>query len=144
VQHTVEVNNTNTLEAEKERLEIWKEELKKNKLKFIPIDADKPPPDELPKITAPYTTWKLASGEYVELYYFTNTGPVAASKTASSIADDESLIPVSDPMSNTHSFVSASAKHQPSSFIPDKDFTIEDLFLAVPHILNAMEDWHYQ
>jgi len=53
--------------------------------------------------------------------------------------DDKGLIPVSDPLTGTLMFIPTVAKRLPASYLLDKDLEIEDILVAAPHLLSAMD-----
>jgi len=98
-----------------------------------------PPPNEHPKLVAPYATQQLQNCEFIEIWYFTNAGLAAASISFLSSMDDKGLIPVSDPLTSTLMFIPTVAKRLPASYLPDKDLEIEDVLVAALCLLSTTD-----
>ena len=124
-------------DAELEEEEARKEEGKKNCQKFFPI-PDVPPPAVDQDIITPYTQRKLDKGHYVEIYYFTNEGLEDAKKSAGH-AEDETMNPIFDPLTNAMSWVPAAAKRDTKSCKDDEDLSIKQLSVAISRMLVAIE-----
>jgi hypothetical protein len=118
-------------ELEEEKEEQRKEEVKKNKSKYIPVL-----PTELPIIVSVIATQRLNKGEYVPLWYFTNTGIDNASKSFS-IIDEDSLSIIKRKDSST-SLVSAVSSKESKSIIKDQDLTWDKFSIAAPQIIDAL------
>ncbi|KIJ31394.1 hypothetical protein M422DRAFT_266931 [Sphaerobolus stellatus SS14] len=91
------------------------------------------------QILAPYAQRKLDKGSYVEMWYFTDEGIVEVTKTASQ-AEDESMHPIIDPITKVTAWVPAAVKRAPGSmFKDDEELTMEQISIASPRMLLAME-----
>ncbi|KAF8801475.1 hypothetical protein BYT27DRAFT_7036627, partial [Phlegmacium glaucopus] len=69
---------------------LRKEEMKKNKMKYIPI-PDRDVPTIAPVIASNYATRKMEKGLYVELWYYTNSGLDEAFRGLNT-TDDEAMV----------------------------------------------------
>ncbi|KAF8814266.1 hypothetical protein BYT27DRAFT_7045829, partial [Phlegmacium glaucopus] len=69
---------------------LRKEEMKRNKSKYIPI-PDRDVPTIVPVIASNYAFRKMEKGLYVELWYYTNAGLDEAFRN-SNVADDEAMV----------------------------------------------------
>jgi len=129
---------------ESERVEAEKEALKRNRVKNISI-LERHPPLRQAINPAPYPLRKLQKGEYIELYYFTNQG-LTDTKKSSAGTDEEALVPITDPFTKTMSWIPAAAKRDSSFVIQDKDLSWEQFSIAVPRLMDAMNnaDWTQQ
>ncbi|EPS98849.1 hypothetical protein FOMPIDRAFT_1079119, partial [Fomitopsis schrenkii] len=119
------------LEAEKAR----KDELKRNRDKYVPI-PDRPPPSGPLVLAAPYATRRLEKGQYVELYYFTNHGLLAAAASITQV-DDDALTLRADG-DGTTSWVPAATVRSSKSVIPDSELSWKQFSEAVPRFIRAM------
>jgi len=130
--------------AEAEQLEAEKEALKRYRTKHIPI-PDRAPPRRPTVTPSPYALRKLQKGDYVEMYYFTNEA-LAEARKSSSHADDEAMLPITDPITKTMSWIPAAAKRDSAVVVPDKDLTWNQFSIAIPRMLEAMHkaDWPAQ
>jgi len=119
---------------------IRKEEMKKNKLKYIPI-PDRPIPTITPVFASNYTIKKMERGQYLELWYYTNAGLDEAMKINTSV-DDDAMIISRRPDGST-SWVPATTARDSKRVIDNKDIPWEDFCQAVPRMIIAMEeaDW---
>ncbi|KIJ28669.1 hypothetical protein M422DRAFT_189489 [Sphaerobolus stellatus SS14] len=125
--------------AELDAEEARKEERKKNRTKYLHIDPLRGPPTEALEIIAPYAQCKLDKGSYVEMWYFTNEGIAEATKSVGQ-TEDESMHPIIDPITNVTAWVPAAAKRAPGSmFKNDEEITMEQISIASPRMLLAME-----
>jgi hypothetical protein len=123
-----------------EQQTLRKEEMKKNKTKYIPI-PDRPMPTTTPVIPSTYATRKMHKGEYVELWYYTNDGLDEALRNPASV-DDDAMVIARKPDGST-SWVPAASTHNANKALDDKDIKWEDFCQAVPRMIVAMEeaDW---
>lgn len=117
------------------------EERKKNKSKYAPIrNADVPSnPVILP---CQYAVRKMKSGDYCELFYFTNSGLEEASRNTFT-ADEDALVmlPTADGM---HKWIPAGAARDPKVQIAkDENLTWEQFNEAAPRMIVLMKenDW---
>jgi hypothetical protein len=119
---------------------LRKEELKKNKSKYIPI-PDRPMPAVVPVFASNYAIKKMEKGHYVELWYYTNDGLDDAIKYSSTV-DEEAMV-MSRNSDGSTSWVHAAAARESHKAIDDKDIRWEDFCQAVPRMILAMEeaDW---
>lgn len=116
-----------------------KEERKKNKHKYIPIQNSGVPDD--PAVTpCSYALRKLDKGEYLELWYFTNDGLDEASTKKT--VDDDAMILSSLPDGST-AWVSSASTRSARSVVNDEDLPFEEFCQACPRFLAALEeaDW---
>ncbi|KAG1840053.1 hypothetical protein F4604DRAFT_1992282 [Suillus subluteus] len=126
-------------ECTNEEEDARKEERKKNKYKYIPIQNSGIPDD--PAITpCSYALRKLDKGEYLELWYFTNDGldEAATKKTM----DDNAMI-LSTLADGSTAWVSSASTRSARSVVKDEDIPFEEFCQACPHFLAALEeaDW---
>ena len=128
-------------QAEVEEAEATrKDELKKNKTKYIPIpDRDVPTISRV--IAANYAIRKMEKGLYVELWYYTNAGLDEAFRNSNTV-DDEAMTMLRLPNGST-SWVPAAAAKTSSNVVEDKNILWEDFCQAAPRMIVAMEeaDW---
>ncbi|KAF8816750.1 hypothetical protein BYT27DRAFT_7206921 [Phlegmacium glaucopus] len=119
---------------------LRKEEMKRNKMKYIPI-PDRDVPTIAPVIASNYAIRKMEKGLYVELWYYTNAGLDEAFRT-SNTTDDEAMVMLRQP-NNVTSWVPAVSAKTASAVIDDKDISWEDFCQAAPRMIVAMEeaDW---
>ncbi|KAF8802318.1 hypothetical protein BYT27DRAFT_7215415 [Phlegmacium glaucopus] len=119
---------------------LRKEEIKRNKSKYIPI-PDRDVPTIAPVVASNYAIRKMEKGLYVELWYYTNAGLDEASRS-SNTADDEAMVMLRLPDGVT-SWVPAASARTASGVVDDKDLPWEDFCQAAPRMIVAMEeaDW---
>jgi hypothetical protein len=120
---------------------VLTEEQKKNKSKYAPVrDADVPSnPVILP---CQYTVRKMKSGEYCELFYFTNNGLKEASCSTFS-ADTDTLVMMTS-MDGSHKWIPAGAARDPKAHVlKDENLSWEQFNEAAPHMIGLMKenDW---
>ena len=117
-----------------------KEEIKKNKSKYIPI-PDRDVPSVARVVASNYASRKMDKGLYVELWYYTNAGLDEAFRNSNTV-DDEAMIMVRLPNGST-SWVPAASARTASGVIDDKNILWEDFCQAAPRMIVAMEeaDW---
>lgn len=148
-----EVVRTNQLrlhmeaEAQKAQLEVEelealkKEEMKKNKAKYVPIpDRDVP---SVPRVIASnYAVKKMEKGLYVELWYYTNAGLDEAFRNSNTM-DDEAMMMIRLPNGSTSWAPAASSTRNAASVTEDRNILWEDFCQAAPRMIVAMEeaDW---
>jgi hypothetical protein len=128
-------------QAEVEEAEaLRKEEVKKNKSKYIPI-PDRDVPTIARVIASNYAIRKMEKGLYVELWYYTNAGLDEALRNSNTV-DDEALMILRLPNGST-SWAPAASTKTSSSVLDDKNILWEDFCQAVPRMIVAMEeaDW---
>ncbi|KAG2098270.1 uncharacterized protein F5147DRAFT_656154 [Suillus discolor] len=129
------------LKAEQEA--AIQEKHKKNKSKYAPIkNIDVNVPSNPIILPCQYAIWKMKSGKYCELFYFTNSGLEEASRSTFT-ADEDTLImmPTSDGL---HKWIPASAARDPKAqVIKDKNLTWEQFNESAPHMITLMKknDW---
>jgi hypothetical protein len=126
------------IQAELEEAESFrKEELKKNKSKYLPIpDRDVP---SVPRVIASsYATRKMEKGLYVELWYYTNAGLDEAVRNPST-TDDEAMVMLRLPNGST-SWVPAASTRSAAGVTDDKNILWEDFCQAAPRMIVAMEE----
>ena len=124
-----------TLAQEQDALR--KDELKRNKTKYIPI-PNRPMPTIIPVFASNYATKKMDKGHYLELWYYTNEGLDDAMRTNNTMDEDAMII--SRNHNGSTSWVSAAASQNSSKVINDKDVPWEDFCQAVPRMILAMEE----
>ncbi|KDQ61889.1 hypothetical protein JAAARDRAFT_90318, partial [Jaapia argillacea MUCL 33604] len=112
-----------------------KDEMKRNKAKYIPI-PNRGVPDEAPVITSQYTMKRLEKGSYVGMWHFTNAGIDDALRN-SSVADDDAMV-MQQGADGKGSWVPAASTHIALTIIEDKDLKWEDFCQAVPRMITAM------
>ncbi|KAG1884024.1 hypothetical protein F4604DRAFT_1677190 [Suillus subluteus] len=86
--------------------------------------------------------WKMKSGDYCELFYFTNSGLEEASRTMFT-ADEDALLmlPMSD---GTHKWIPTGATRDPKAqIVKDKNLTWEQFNEAALRMVTVMKenDW---
>jgi hypothetical protein len=125
-------------QAEVEEAEaLRKEDVKKNKTKYIPI-PDRDVPSVAPVFASNFAVRKMEKGLYVELWYYTNAGLDEALRN-SNTADDEAMAMVR--LSNgTTAWVPAAAARTATAVTDDKNILWEDFCQAAPRMIVAMED----
>ena len=136
-------SEADTLKAQKEIDEaesLRKEEMKKNKAKFLPI-PDRDVPTIAPVIASNYAIRKMEKGLYVELWYYTNAGLDDALHNTNTV-DDEAMVMLRQPNGST-SWVPAASTKTAIGVTDDKDIRWEDFCQAAPRMIVAMEeaDW---
>ena len=125
-------------QAEVEEAEaLRKEEIKKNKSKYLPI-PDRDVPTIAPVIASNYAVRKMEKGLYVELWYYTNAGLEEASRS-SNTADDEAMVMLCLPDGST-SWVPAASTRTAGGVTDDKNILWEDFCQAAPRMIVAMEE----
>ena len=119
---------------------LRKEEMKKNKSKYIPI-PDRDVPSVARVVASNYAVRKMEKGLYVELWYYTNAGLDEAFRNSNTV-DDEAMIMVRLPNGST-SWVPAASSRTSSGVIEDRYILWEDFCQAAPRMIIAMEeaDW---
>ncbi|KAG2136650.1 hypothetical protein DEU56DRAFT_707376, partial [Suillus clintonianus] len=123
-----------TLKAEQEA--AIQEECKKNKAKYAPIKDIEVPSDPI-ILPCQYAIRKMKSGEYCELFYFTNNGLEEASRSTFT-ADEDALVmmPTSDGL---HKWIPASAARDPKAqVIKDENLTWEQFNESAPRMITLM------
>ncbi|KAG1790644.1 uncharacterized protein HD556DRAFT_1204278, partial [Suillus plorans] len=121
-------------ERAKEEEDAHKEERKKNKFKYIPIQ-NTGIPDE-PAITpSSYALRKLDKGEYVELWYFTNDGLDEAS--IKKTIDDDAMV-LSTLADGSTAWISSASARSARSVINDENLPFEEFCQACPRFLTAL------
>jgi hypothetical protein len=119
---------------------IRKDEIKKNKSKYLPI-PDRDVPTVARVVASNYAVRKMEKGLYVELWYYTNAGLDDAFRNSNTV-DDEAMMMVRLPNGST-SWVPAASTRVASGVIEDKNILWEDFCQACPRMIVAMEeaDW---
>jgi hypothetical protein len=125
------------LQAAQERDAAHREEVKRNRAKYIAV-PDRPVPAINPVIASNYATKKLGAGAYLELWYFTNEGLEDALNSHQSV-DDSAMVLSNNPDGST-SWITATSSRGAGKVRSDKDLTMEDFCHAVTRIIPAMED----
>ena len=138
IQTDAELLKTRTELEEAEALR--KDEVKKNKSKYLPIpDRDVP---SVPRVIASnYAIRKMEKGLYVELWYYTNAGLDEAFRNSNTV-DDEAMMMLRLPNGST-SWVPAASTRTASGVVDDRNILWEDFCQAAPRMIGAMEeaDW---
>ena len=139
-QHRRQLEDEERERREQERLDeeeaLKKEDRKKNKYKYTPI-PDRDVPTEAPILPSSYAIKKLDKGEYVELWYFTNSGlDDAQLKTT---IDEDAMVMAKLPGGST-AWVSAASARNSQSVVEDQNISFEDFCQACPRIIAAMEE----
>jgi len=131
-----EAETTRTQASIAEKQEEEKEAVRKNCSKFLPIPKRTAPlvPSVIPSA---YALRKLAKGDYLEMYYFTNEGLAEAKKTT---ADDEAMLPITDAVTKAMSWIPAAAKRDSSTVIPDGELSWNQFYITMPRMLQAMSN----
>jgi hypothetical protein len=119
---------------------LRKEEMRKNKSKYLPI-PDRDVPTIAPVMASNYAVRKMEKGLYVELWYYTNAGLEEAVRNSNTV-DDEVMVMLRLPNGST-SWVPAAATRTTSAVVDDKNILWEDFCQAAPQMIVAMEeaDW---
>ena len=119
---------------------LRKEEMKKNKSKYIPI-PDRDVPSIARVIASNFAIKKMEKGLYVELWYYTNAGLDDAFRNSNTV-DDEAMIMIRLP-DGSSSWAPASSSRTTSNLTEDRNILWEDFCQAAPHMIVAMEeaDW---
>ncbi|KAG6879151.1 hypothetical protein C0992_004825 [Termitomyces sp. T32_za158] len=115
---------------------VRKEEQRKHKTKYTLLTRA-PPPSTPPEILPPYATARLQKGQYVELWYFTNEGLDYALRSSSTV-DENAIVQTVDKDRNA-TWVSAAASRSSKSVIDDRDLSWEQLLIATPRFLDAIQ-----
>ena len=117
-----------------------KEEMKKNKSKYIPI-PDRDVPSIARVIASNYAVRKMEKGLYVELWYYTNAGLDDAFRSSNTV-DDEAMTMIRLP-NGSSSWVPAASSRTSSIVTEDRNILWEDFCQAAPRMIVAMEeaDW---
>ena len=108
---------------------LRKDEMKKNKSKYLPI-PDRDVPTIAPVFASSYMVRRMDKGLYVELWYYTNAGLEEASHNSITI-DDETMSMVQLPNGST-SWVPAAAARTTTAVLEDKNILWEDFCQAAP------------
>lgn len=125
-------------QAEVEEVEtLRKEEMKKNKFKYLPI-PDRDVPTVARVIASNYAVRKMEKGLYVELWYYTNAGLDEAMRNSNTV-DDEAMMMVRLPNGST-SWAPAAATRGAATVTEDKHILWEDFCQAAPRMIVAMEE----
>ncbi|TFY69257.1 hypothetical protein EVJ58_g520 [Rhodofomes roseus] len=117
-------------EREKQEAEFRRDERKKNPYKYVSI-PDRPTPGSGLVLASPYAIRRLEEGEYVELYYYTNAGLLAATAAVTQVGDALAMRTVNE--DGTTSWV-------PATVTPDSELTWEQFQEAVPRFIVAMKE----
>ncbi|KAH9910755.1 uncharacterized protein B0H18DRAFT_894576 [Fomitopsis serialis] len=123
---------------EVERMDVkqaLKDEMKKNKEKFVSI-PDRPTPMGALVMAAPYAVHHLERGHYVELYYYTNRGLLAAAAAAT---QDQDYLALKENGDSTAGEVPVASLRSVERVIPDSELTWGQLREAVPRFIPAMQ-----
>jgi hypothetical protein len=125
----------NDLLFAREQENLAKEEMKKNRNKYIQI-PDRPMPAVTPIFPSEYAVKKLEKGLYVELWYYTNDGLDDAARSHSAAGDEAmSLLHGAD---GSITWVSAATVRESKKILDDKDISWDNFTQAVPRMLVAM------
>jgi hypothetical protein len=127
------VAQTKVEEAEAAR----KDELKKNKSKYLPI-LDRDVPSISPVIVFSYMVRKMEKGLFFELWYYINAGLDEALHN-SNLVNDKAMVMLQLPNGST-SWVPAASARTASGVINNKNILWEDFCQAAPHMIIAMEE----
>ena len=122
-----------------EAASLKKEEMKKNKSKYIPI-PDRDVPSIARVIASNYAIRKMEKGLYVELWYYTNAGLDDAFRNSNTV-DDEAMTMIRLP--NGSSSWAPAASTKAANPTEDRNILWEDFCQAAPRMIVAMEeaDW---
>ncbi|KDQ55553.1 hypothetical protein JAAARDRAFT_195407 [Jaapia argillacea MUCL 33604] len=131
----VEAHQAAALELDREASR--KDEMKRNKAKYIPI-PDRGVPDEAPVIASQYAMKRLEKGSYVGMWHCTNAGINDALRN-SSVADDDAMV-MQHGADGKGSWVPAASARVALTFIEDKELKWEDFCQAVSRMITVMED----
>lgn len=123
-------------ERAKEEEDAHKEERKKNKFKYIPIQ-NTGIPDEPAINPSSYALRKLDKGEYVELWYFTNDGLDEAS--IKKTIDDDAMV-LSTLADGSTAWISSASARSARSVINDENLPFEEFCQACPRFLTALDE----
>ena len=134
-QEREEIERVRQEELDKEKEEQCKDERKKNKSKFVPIPA-RGVPTTPPIIVSAVATWHIDKGDYVPLWYFTNSGLDDAAKTFSILKEDAlSLVKRDD---GSTSLVPVLSSKESRSIVEDCKLSWDDFCIAARHMILAM------
>ena len=134
-QEREEIERVRQEELDKEKEEQCKDERKKNKSKFVPIPA-RGVPTTLLIIVSALATWCMDKGDYVPLWYFTNSGLDDVAK-AFSILEEDALSHVKRDDGST-SLVPALSSKESRSVVEDCKLSWDNFCIALPHMILAM------
>jgi hypothetical protein len=125
-------------EIAKEKEDQRKEEMKKNKSKFIPIPA-RGVPTQPPVIASAFAIRRMDKGDFVPLWYYTNAGIDDAIKSFSndSVIDDEALSLITRSDGSTSILPLASVKGS-KGIVEDQDISWDDFCISAPRMIEAM------
>ena len=116
---------------------IHKEEMKKNKTKYITI-PDREVPTIAPVIASNYAIRKMEKGLYVKMWYYTNAGLDHALQNANT-TNNKAMVMLRQ-LNNSTSWIPATSAATASGIIDDKDIPWEDLCQAAPWMIVTMEE----
>ena len=130
-----EIERVRQEELDKEKEEQRKDERKRNKSKFVPIPA-RGVPTTPPIIVSALATRRMDKGDYVPLWYFTNSGLDDAAKAFSILEEDAlSLVKRDDGLT---SLVPALSSKESRSVVEDCKLSWDDFCIAAPRMILAM------
>ncbi|KAH9941521.1 hypothetical protein B0H21DRAFT_658035, partial [Amylocystis lapponica] len=115
--------------------QVQKEDMKKNRGKYVAIPL-RPPPKREHVLPAGYATRKMDKGLYVELHYYTDRGLDEARATVG-IADSEAMA-MRQNEDGTTSWIPAGSARDAKTIVEDKDLRWEQLLEAIPRAIVAM------
>ena len=121
-------------ELAREKEEVEKEERKKNNAKFAPIPK-RGVPSHTPIILAPSAIRKMDMGQYVPLWYYTNTG--LANQMTFDTVDEDALTIMTGPDGITTA-VQATSSRESKGLVEDHNLIFKQFQLAALCMLMAM------
>lgn len=128
------------------------EERKKHKNKFLPIPDAKTPLEPI-ALPSKYTLKQMESGNYIELYYFTNQGIMDAKEVATAPSNGTYTWKQQEDGTSTIVDSTESKRGLKTDPLPDDKLSWEQFFEATPRMLQLMarynwpQDWidmHHQ
>ena len=134
-QEREEIKRVRQEELDKEKEEQHKDERKKNKSKFVPILARGVPTTPLIIVSA-LATRRMDKGDYIPLWYFTNSSLDDTAKAFSIFEEDAlSLIKRDD---GSTSLVPTLSSKESRSVVEDCKLSWDDFCIAAPHMILVM------
>ncbi|KAJ3521968.1 hypothetical protein NMY22_g12089 [Coprinellus aureogranulatus] len=121
-----------------EREDARKEEEKRLRIKFPPVNTGVGLPNELPLEVGPTVLRRLKDVKYVPLYHFTNEGARAATKDVGDLVEDE-MYRIMDNSDGIPTFVKGGSKKGLETKIADEDLNWEQFQVATMRFIAALQ-----
>ena len=128
-------------QQEEDEEQALREERKKNKTKYAAI-PDVPVPTEPVIIPAHAALRKLKNHQFVEMWYWTNSGLDAADRLKVNIADDSSLALITSE-DGTPSFIPSVSAQNKLTVVPDEELTFEQFGQAAIRMITSMRQCNW-